>query len=75
MRSERLPSAEELDLKPWEPKNEDLMQKYSRYLVEDKSLKNLMLAWYYAGYYTGLHDGQRNACQGAKTETKSSNAK
>ncbi|KMU87264.1 hypothetical protein CIHG_04709 [Coccidioides immitis H538.4] len=28
---------------------------------EDESLKNLMMAWYFAGYYTGLYEGQRRA--------------
>ncbi|KAJ5653440.1 hypothetical protein N7490_000443 [Penicillium lividum] len=27
--------------------------------VQDESLKRLMMAWYYAGYYTGLHEGQQ----------------
>ncbi|QSS51558.1 SMN domain-containing protein [Histoplasma capsulatum var. duboisii H88] len=25
----------------------------------DKALKNLMMAWYFAGYYTGLYEGQQ----------------
>jgi len=29
--------------------------------VEDESLKKLMMAWYYAGYYTGLFEGQQQA--------------
>ncbi|KXG52290.1 Survival motor neuron [Penicillium griseofulvum] len=29
--------------------------------VQDESLKNLMISWYYAGYYTGLHEGQQQA--------------
>ena len=28
---------------------------------QDKALKNLMMSWYYAGYYTGLHQGQQQA--------------
>ncbi|KAI1911437.1 hypothetical protein LOZ65_006169 [Ophidiomyces ophidiicola] len=28
---------------------------------EDEGLKNLMTAWYFAGYYTGLYEGQRRA--------------
>nr|KMM73522.1 hypothetical protein CPAG_09810 [Coccidioides posadasii RMSCC 3488] len=28
---------------------------------EDESLKHLMMAWYFAGYYTGLYEGQRRA--------------
>ncbi|OJJ41226.1 hypothetical protein ASPWEDRAFT_47849 [Aspergillus wentii DTO 134E9] len=31
--------------------------------VQDEGLKNLMMAWYYAGYYTGLHEGQQKANQ------------
>lgn len=27
--------------------------------VQDESLKNIMMSWYYAGYYTGLHAGQQ----------------
>jgi len=29
--------------------------------VQDEGLKNLMMAWYFAGYYTGLHEGQLHA--------------
>jgi hypothetical protein len=29
--------------------------------VQDENLKNLMMSWYYAGYYTGLHAGQQQA--------------
>jgi hypothetical protein len=29
--------------------------------VHDENLKNLMMSWYYAGYYTGLHAGQQQA--------------
>ncbi|KAL1965109.1 hypothetical protein VTN77DRAFT_6022 [Rasamsonia byssochlamydoides] len=31
--------------------------------VQDQGLKNLMMAWYFAGYYTGLYEGQRRAAQ------------
>ncbi|KAN0085137.1 hypothetical protein V8E54_001604 [Elaphomyces granulatus] len=31
--------------------------------VQDEGLKNLMMAWYFAGYYTGLYEGQRQARQ------------
>lgn len=24
-------------------------------------MKNLMMSWYYAGYYTGFHEGQQKA--------------
>ncbi|KAI9680567.1 MAG: hypothetical protein M1817_004007 [Caeruleum heppii] len=27
--------------------------------VEDDGLRNLMMSWYYAGYYTGLFEGQQ----------------
>ncbi|KAJ6164274.1 hypothetical protein N7470_002946 [Penicillium chermesinum] len=29
--------------------------------AQDENLKNLMMAWYYAGYYTGLYEGQQKA--------------
>lgn len=29
--------------------------------MSDESLKNLMMSWYYAGYYTGLHEGEQKA--------------
>lgn len=29
--------------------------------VQDESMKNLMMSWYYAGYYTGLLEGQQKA--------------
>jgi hypothetical protein len=28
-------------------------------IVKDENLKNIMMSWYYAGYYTGLHAGQQ----------------
>jgi hypothetical protein len=28
-------------------------------LVKDESMKNLMMAWYWAGYYTGFHEGEK----------------
>ncbi|KAJ5438495.1 uncharacterized protein N7458_009493 [Penicillium daleae] len=31
--------------------------------VQDENLKNLMMSWYFAGYYTGLYEGQRQANQ------------
>ncbi|KAJ5144081.1 Survival motor neuron [Penicillium bovifimosum] len=30
-------------------------------MANDETLKNLMMSWYYAGYYTGLHEGQQQA--------------
>ncbi|KAF3491968.1 uncharacterized protein GIQ15_01485 [Arthroderma uncinatum] len=32
--------------------------------IQDEALKNLMMSWYFAGYYTGLYEGQQRA--GAK---------
>ncbi|KAI4102681.1 MAG: hypothetical protein L6R37_004271 [Teloschistes peruensis] len=29
--------------------------------VKDQDLKNVMMSWYYAGYYTGLYEGQKNS--------------
>lgn len=29
-------------------------------LVHDEGLKRLLMSWYYAGYYTGLHEGRSN---------------
>ncbi|KAL3427668.1 hypothetical protein PVAG01_01177 [Phlyctema vagabunda] len=29
--------------------------------VHDEGLKNLLMSWYYAGYYTGLYEGQQKA--------------
>jgi len=31
--------------------------------VQDEGLKKLMMSWYYAGYYTGLHEGQKQQPQ------------
>lgn len=28
---------------------------------QDENLKTLMMSWYYAGYYTGFHEGQQKA--------------
>jgi len=28
--------------------------------VHDEGLKRLLMSWYYAGYYTGLHEGRSN---------------
>ena len=27
--------------------------------VQDEGLKRLLMSWYYAGYYTGLYEGQQ----------------
>ncbi|KAK3673821.1 hypothetical protein LTR78_006376 [Recurvomyces mirabilis] len=29
--------------------------------VQDEGMKNLMMSWYYAGYYTGLYEGKQQA--------------
>ncbi|KAI4266214.1 MAG: hypothetical protein L6R38_008883 [Xanthoria sp. 2 TBL-2021] len=29
--------------------------------VQDEGLKNLMMSWYYAGYYTGLYEGRKQS--------------
>ncbi|KAF2771329.1 hypothetical protein EJ03DRAFT_38967 [Teratosphaeria nubilosa] len=29
--------------------------------VQDEGLKNIMMSWYYAGYYTGVYEGQQKA--------------
>ncbi|KAJ5485238.1 hypothetical protein N7539_005226 [Penicillium diatomitis] len=31
--------------------------------VQDDGLRNLMMAWYFAGYYTGLYEGQHQSSQ------------
>ncbi|KAJ5683253.1 hypothetical protein N7462_006418 [Penicillium macrosclerotiorum] len=31
--------------------------------VQDENLKRLMMAWYFAGYYTGLYEGQQQVNQ------------
>ncbi|OTA96707.1 hypothetical protein M434DRAFT_392644 [Hypoxylon sp. CO27-5] len=36
--------------------------------VRDESLKKLLMSWYWAGYYTGLYEGQRNQSQGQEPE-------
>jgi hypothetical protein len=33
----------------------------NNHIVQDEGLKNLMMSWYYAGYYTGLLEGQQKA--------------
>lgn len=40
-------------------------------VVKDEALRNLMMSWYYAGYYTGLYEGQ----QQQSTNTTISNTK
>ncbi|KAH8730031.1 hypothetical protein GQ44DRAFT_736854 [Phaeosphaeriaceae sp. PMI808] len=32
--------------------------------VQDENMKNIMMSWYYAGYYTGLHAGQQQTPNG-----------
>lgn len=31
------------------------------YVAQDETIKNLMMSWYYAGYYTGLLEGKQQA--------------
>jgi hypothetical protein len=37
--------------------------------VHDEGLKNLLMAWYYAGYYTGLHEGKQQGAAGKDEPT------
>ncbi|KAK0336317.1 hypothetical protein LTR91_000884 [Friedmanniomyces endolithicus] len=37
-------------------------------LLQDEGLKNVMMSWYYAGYYTGLYEGQQKAHAGMQRE-------
>ncbi|KAI9771336.1 MAG: hypothetical protein M1840_002306 [Geoglossum simile] len=41
--------------------------------VQDEALKNLMMSWYWAGYYTGLNEGLNQAKQ--KTEARAEKGK
>ncbi|KAL4921128.1 hypothetical protein BDW62DRAFT_174989 [Aspergillus aurantiobrunneus] len=34
--------------------------------AQDEGLKNLMMAWYYAGYYTAIYEGQQRAGENSK---------
>ncbi|KAF1940803.1 hypothetical protein EJ02DRAFT_503922 [Clathrospora elynae] len=34
--------------------------------VQDENLKNIMMSWYYAGYFTGLHAGQQAPKESSK---------
>lgn len=43
-----------------EPPNRD---KLTLGAVRDENLKKLLMSWYYAGYYTGLFEGQQQAQQ------------
>ncbi|KAL5394574.1 hypothetical protein PMIN03_010688 [Paraphaeosphaeria minitans] len=38
--------------------------------VQDENVKNLMMSWYYAGYYTGLMSGQQRAPDNASQQTQ-----
>ncbi|CAH0050185.1 unnamed protein product [Clonostachys solani] len=33
--------------------------------VKDENMKRLLMSWYYAGYYTGLYEGQQQAKSGS----------
>jgi hypothetical protein len=37
--------------------------------VHDEGLKNLLMAWYYAGYYTGLMEGKHQGAEGKDEPT------
>lgn len=37
---------------------------HGAWAVHDEGLKNLLMAWYYAGYYTGLHEGKQQGAAG-----------
>ena len=37
----------------------ELLELTCRCAVQDEALKNLMMSWYHAGYYTGLYEGRR----------------
>ena len=37
--------------------------------VHDEGLKNLLMAWYYAGYYTGLNEGKQQGAAGKDEPT------
>lgn len=36
--------------------------------VHDEGLKNLLMSWYYAGYYTGLYEGQQQERTGSSAK-------
>ncbi|KAK3216441.1 hypothetical protein GRF29_8g3289713 [Pseudopithomyces chartarum] len=38
--------------------------------VQDENMKNLMMSWYYAGYYTGLVAGQQQGAPEAELQHK-----
>ncbi|KAF1967554.1 hypothetical protein BU23DRAFT_483124 [Bimuria novae-zelandiae CBS 107.79] len=38
--------------------------------VQDDNMKNLMMSWYYAGYYTGLVAGQQQPSPGNRSQQK-----
>lgn len=41
-----------------------------RILVPDERIKNLLMSWYYAGYYTGLYEGQHRTWFWSRCEKK-----
>ncbi|KAL8711602.1 MAG: hypothetical protein Q9220_004012 [cf. Caloplaca sp. 1 TL-2023] len=42
-------------------KDEAMKPNLSALTVQDPDLKNLMMSWYYAGYYTGLYEGRKQS--------------
>jgi len=45
----------------WDPYHytESSHDTYHNIASHDEALKNLMMSWYWAGYYTGLYEGQK----------------
>ena len=41
----------------------DLLTRGYLHAVHDGNLKNLLMSWYYAGYYTGLYEGQQGVVE------------
>lgn len=38
------------------------------FTVRDEGLKRLLMSWYYAGYYTGLYEGQKDPSHQQQSE-------
>ena len=41
-------------------------------MIADESLKKLLMSWYYAGYYTGLYEGEQKAAAAAAAQQQQS---
>lgn len=61
------PTLEHTQNEPSEMPNTSGMPAAIMDAVKDDGLKNLMMSWYYAGYYTGLYEGEQKALD---TQTK-----